>query len=90
MKNVDISPVLHEDLPSGVGDSTHEESIQDEDGVHQSLDIRKILGEPEQVDVDLEAQNSVKSPVEALGKELREGESVYQSICSDVRLKQWK
>lgn len=62
----------------------HEESIQEEHGVDQSLDVGKILGEPQPVDVDLKAKYAVQSPVEALGEELveqRASADFYRNRC---------
>lgn len=53
MKNVDITPVLHEHLPCGMGNTSHKERVQKEHGVNEELDICEIFRESDVIYVDL-------------------------------------
>lgn len=59
MKDVDIPPVAHEDGPARMRDCDDEESIEDEYGVNEELDVGKILRETEPVDIDLQTEGAI-------------------------------
>lgn len=71
MKDVHISPVLYKDLPCSMGDASHEEHVEDENGVDEDFDVCEVLREPDVVDVNLKSQNSKKCPIKALRKKLK-------------------